>query len=415
MKDFIVYNPPMTNLEDKRILLGVTGSIAAYKAADLASRLTQGGAHVDVILTRAGESFISSLSFQSLTGNKAYTDKELWGGEAHILHVGLGHAADLLLIAPCTANTLAKLAQGQANDLLSITALAAQCPILVAPAMDVGMYEHPATQENVRILQERGVQFAGPAEGRMASGLIGKGRMLEPAEIIGHIRCLLGKGGKLAGKKIVVTAGGTQEPIDPVRFITNRSSGKQGYALAQAALDAGAEVTLISTPTALTPPVGARLILARTAEDVLEVVLTESAGADVLIMAAAVADFRPAKIAKKKLKKRDGIPQIMLEAAPDILKRVAGLNSRAERPRVVVGFAAESRDLLKNASEKLSSKKLDLIVANDISAEDAGFDVDDNRVILLFADGKEEKLSLRSKFEVAKTVLAQIEVLLEKL
>jgi len=414
MKAFIVYNPPMTNLKNTRILLGVTGSIAAYKAADLASRLTQEGAHVDVILTRAAESFVSPLSFQSLTGKKAFTDKDLWGGEAHVLHVGLGHSADLLLIAPCTANTLAKLAQGQANDLLSITALAAQCPIMVAPAMDVGMYEHPATQENARILQERGVHFAGPAEGRMASGLVGKGRMLEPAEIMGHIRRVLGKGGKLAGKKIVVTAGGTQEPIDPVRFITNRSSGKQGYALAQAALDMGAEVTLISTPTTLVPPVGAHLVLARTAEDILEAVLTEIPGADALIMAAAIADFRPTKIAKKKLKKRDGIPQIMLEAAPDILKKVASLKSRTQRPRVVVGFAAESRDLLKNASEKLSSKNLDLIVANDISAEDAGFDVDDNRVVLLFADGKEEKLSLRNKFDVAETILAKIEILLEK-
>ena len=404
----------MSNLKDKRILLGVTGSIAAYKAADLASRLTQEGAHVDVILTRAAERFISPLTFQSLTGKKAYTDKELWGGEAHVLHVGLGHTADLLVIAPCTANTLAKLAHGQANDLLSITALAAQCPILVAPAMDVGMYEHPSTQENVRVLQERSVHFAGPAEGRMASGLVGKGRILEPAELLGHIRHVLGKEGKLAGKKIVITAGGTQEPIDPVRFITNRSSGKQGYALAQASLDTGAEVILISTPTALVPPIGARLILARTAEDMVEAVLTESAGADALIMAAAVADFRPTKIAEKKLKKRDGIPQITLEAAPDILKRVAGLNSRAERPRVVVGFAAESRDLLKNASEKLSSKKLDLIVANDISAEDAGFDVDDNRVVLLFADGKQEKISLRSKFGVAESILSKIEVLLEK-
>ena len=413
MKAFFVYNSPMTNLKDKRILLGVTGSIAAYKAADLASRLTQGGAHVDVILTRAAEGFISPLSFQSLTGKKAFTDKELWGGEAHVLHVGLGHTADLLLIAPCTANTLAKLAQGQANDLLSITALAAQCPTMVAPAMDVGMYEHPATQENVRILQERDVYFAGPGEGRMASGLVGKGRMVEPAELIGHIRCVLGIGGKLAGKKIVITAGGTQEPIDPVRFITNRSSGKQGYALAQAAVDAGAEVTLISTPTALLPPIGARLVLARTAQDVLEAVLAASTGADALIMAAAVADFRPTKVAGKKLKKRDGIPQITLEAAPDILKRVASLKADAERPRVVVGFAAESRDLLKNASEKLSSKKLDLIVANDISAEDAGFDLDDNRVILLFADGKQEKLSLRSKFEVAEIILSQIEILLE--
>ena len=412
----------MSILKGKRILLGVTGSIAAYKAADLASKLTQIGALVDVVLTRAAEQFISPLTFQSLTGRKAYTDSELWGGESHILHVGLGHAADLLLIAPCTANTLAKLAQGQANDLLSITALAAQCPILLAPAMDVGMCENLATQENVRILQERKVYFAGPAEGRMASGLVGFGRMLEPAEIIGHARRVLGMRGKLAGKKIIITTGGTQEAIDPVRFITNRSSGKQGYALAQAAIDAGADVTLISAPTALIAPIGVKLISANSAEDMLSAVLAESTEADVLIMAAAIADFRPAEIASAKLKKRDGIPQITLEAAPDVLRAVTStrLSTRASqtpsasRPRVVVGFAAESRDLIINASEKLSSKKLDLIIANDISAKDAGFDVENNRVTLLYPNGKEEKLSLRSKFDVAEIILDRVGALLEK-
>ena len=404
----------MSILKEKRILLGVTGSIAAYKAADLASKLTQAGSRVDVILTRAAEQFISPLTFQSLTGRKAYTDSELWGGESHILHVGLGHAAELFIIAPCTANTMAKLAQGQANDLLSITALAAQCPILLAPAMDVGMYEHPATQENARVLQERDVHFAGPAEGRMASGLLGRGRMLEPAEVLGHARRVLGKKGKLAGKKILISAGGTREAIDPVRFITNRSSGKQGYALAQAALDAGAEVILVSAPTALIPPVGAKRVSVQSAEEMLNAILRESDEVDAIIMAAAVADFRPAQVAERKLKKRDGIPQIQLEAAPDILKRLASQKSSASRPRVVVGFAAESRDLLANASEKLKSKKLDLIVANDISAKDAGFDVDENRVILLTPDGKKEKLSLRSKIEVAEIILARLGDLLEK-
>ena len=404
----------MSILKDKRILLGVTGSIAAYKAAELASRMTQVGANVDVVLTRAAEQFISPLTFQSLTGRKAYTDSDLWGGESHILHVGLGHAADLLLIAPCTANTLAKLAQGQANDLLSITTLAAQCQILLAPAMDVGMYEHPATQENVRVLKERGVYFAGPAEGRMASGLLGFGRMVEPTEITGHARRVLGMQGKLAGKKIIITAGGTREAIDPVRFIANRSSGKQGYALAQAAIDAGAEVTLISAPSVLTPPIGANLVKAESAEEMLNALLVKTVGADALIMAAAIADFRPIDIAEKKLKKRDGVPKILLEAAPDLLKHIASPKSGAFRPRVVVGFAAESRDLIANATEKLSSKKLDLIVANDISAPDAGFDVDENRVTLLFADGEQEKLSLRSKFDVAKIIIARVGVLLEK-
>ena len=404
----------MSILDGKKILLGVSGSIAAYKAADLASKLTQAGSLVDVILTGAAEEFIPPLTFQSLTGRKAHTDADLWGGEAHVLHVGLGHSADLLVIAPCTANTLAKLAHGQSNDLLSITALAAQCPVMVAPAMDVGMYEHPATQENVRILRERGVYVAGPAEGRMASGLVGRGRMLEPAELLGHIRVVLGREmGALAGKKVVVTAGGTQEVIDPVRFITNRSSGKQGYAVAQAALDAGADVTLISTPTALTMPVGVNSVSVRSAQEMLEAVLAESAGADALIMAAAVADFRPSNVAGNKLKKRDGIPQIQLEAAPDILGTVASLNSGASRPKVVVGFAAESRDLLANASEKMTSKKLDMIVANDISSTDAGFDVEENRVTILTPDGVAEKLSLRSKFAVAEEIVVKIAGLLE--
>jgi phosphopantothenoylcysteine decarboxylase/phosphopantothenate--cysteine ligase len=256
----------MSVLSDKHILLGVTGSIAAYKAADLASKLTQAGANVDVILTPGAEKFITPLTFQSVTGRKAFTDAELWGGEAHILHVGLGHSANLLLIAPCTANTLARLAHGLADNLLAITGLAARCPVLLAPAMDAGMFEHPATLENVRTLRGQGVLFAGPGEGRMASGLAGRGRMLEPNEILGHVRLVLGRTGRLAGKKVVVTAGGTQEPIDPVRMLANRSSGKQGYALAQAAVDLGAETVLVSAPTALVPPVGARLHAVRSAQ-----------------------------------------------------------------------------------------------------------------------------------------------------
>ncbi len=409
----------MSILDGKQILLAVTGSIAAYKAADLASKLTQAGALVDVILTSAAEKFVSPLTFQSVTGRKAFTDADLWGGEAHILHVGLGQGADLLVIAPATANTIAKMAHGIADNLVSITALAARCPILVTPAMDVGMFEHPATQENVHTLCGRGVHFAGPEEGRMASGLVGRGRFVEPAELLGHIRLTLGFGGKLAGKKIVVTAGGTQEPLDPVRVLTNKSSGKQGYALAQAALDVGGTVSLVTAPTALTPPVGAKVIPVRTAQEMLEAVLAESAGADALIMAAAAADFRPKKAAENKLKKRDGIPQIELEAASDILETVAstrlgagaGLGSR--RPRIVIGFAAESRDLLENAESKLKAKNLDLIVANDISAPDAGFSVDTNRVTLLYADGRREALPLMSKEQVAESIVERLAVFLE--
>jgi phosphopantothenoylcysteine decarboxylase/phosphopantothenate--cysteine ligase len=401
----------MSIFAEKHILLGVTGSIAAFKAVELASKLTQAGAQVDVILTASAEKFITPLTFQSVAGRKAFTDADLWGGQAHVLHVGLGHSADLLAIIPATANTLAKLAHGLADNLLTVTALAAQCPLLVAPAMDVGIYSNVATRENVRILKERGVYFAGPAEGRMASGLTGLGRLLEPVELFGHLRLLLGRLGPLAGKKIVVTAGGTQEPLDPVRVLTNRSSGKQGYAVAQAAIDAGAEVVLISAPTALTAPVGARIIQAESAQSMLEAVLVEAAGADALVMAAAVADFRPRKAAKNKLKKGDGIPRLELETTPDILQAVAKLNTH--RPSLVVGFAAESRDLLKNARSKLESKHLDLIVANDISASGAGFGMDTNRVTLLFPNATEEALPLMRKDEVAETLVARLAILLE--
>jgi len=401
----------MSILSGKHILLGVTSSIAGYKAADLASKLAQAGAQVDVILTGAAEKFITPLTFQSVTGRRAYADNDLWGNEAHVLHVSFGKTADLLVIAPCTANTIAKLAHGIADNLLTVTALAATCPILIAPAMDGGMFDHPATQENLSTLLSRGVLVAGPASGHLASGLSGKGRMAEPAEIFGHIRIALGRNGKLAGKKIVVTAGGTQEAIDPVRVITNHSSGKQGYALAQAALDSGTQVTLITAPTALTPPVGAKVIQVKSAQEMLEAVLAESA--DALVMAAAAADFRPAHTAKDKLKKRDGIPQIELEAAPDILKTVAGSGAGAKRFKVVVGFAAESQFLLENAAEKLKSKKLDFIVANDISADDAGFAVETNRATLLFANGLREAMPLMSKTEVAEKIIEHISKLLE--
>lgn len=401
----------MSILSGKRILLGVTGSIAAFKAADLASKLTQAGAEVDVILTGAGEKFVTPLTFQSVTGRRAYTDEDLWGDEAHIVHISLGKKADLLVIAPCTANTIAKLARGVADNLLTVTALAATCPLLIAPAMDGGMYDHPATQQNLKTLQTRSVRVAGPATGRLASGLSGVGRMIEPMEILGHIRIALGKNGKLTGKKIIVTAGGTQEAIDPARVITNHSSGKQGYALAQAALDAGADVTLVTAPTALTPPVGAKVVHIKSAQNMLDALMNESA--DALIMAAAAADFRPKETAKDKIKKRDGIPQIPLEGAPDILKAVSGSGSGKKRFKVMVGFAAESQDLLQNASEKLKSKGLDFIAANDISARDAGFAVETNRIALLFADGRQELLPLMSKSEAAEKIVEHIARLLK--
>ena len=398
----------------KRVLLGVTGSIAAFKAADLASKLAQSEAEVDTVLTDAAQKFIAPLTFQSVTGRRAYTESDLWGHEAHTLHVGLGHHADVIVIAPCSANTIAKIANGMADNLLTLTVLASHCPILLAPAMDGGMYENRATQENLEKLKTRGVEIVGPAQGHLASGLTGMGRMVEPAEILGRVRIALGKNGKLAGKKVVVTAGGTQEAIDPVRVVTNRSSGKQGYALAQAALDSGADVRLIAVPSALTSPIGARLIHAENARQMLDAVLKECDDADVLVMAAAVADFRPKNAADDKMKKRDGIPQIELEATEDILKAAAAARSGRKRPRVIVGFAAESRDLIENAREKLTSKKVDMIVANDISARDAGFGVETNRVTILYVNGNTESLPLMSKMDVAENVMEKISVLLEQ-
>jgi phosphopantothenoylcysteine decarboxylase/phosphopantothenate--cysteine ligase len=401
-----------TLLKDKNLLLGVTGSIAAYKAADLASRLAQEGAHVDVILTRAALEFITPLTFQSVTGRRAYTDEDLWGREGHVQHIGLGKAADLLAIAPLSANTMARLAHGIADNLLTVTALAARCPLLLAPAMDGGMFAHPATQANLALLKDRGAIVVGPAEGHLASGLTGVGRMVEPQELLGQIRLVMARGGPLAGRKVVVTAGGTEEPLDPVRAIANHSSGKQGFAIAQAALERGAQVTLVSGPTHLPTPAGARRIDVRTAEEMLAAVLAAIPQADVLVMAAAVSDFRPTNPSAEKIKRDKGIPQVELERTPDILAAVSTQRSNTNIPRIVVGFAAESQDLRQNALAKLQAKRLDLIVANDITAGDAGFAVDTNRVTLFDAGGGEEELPLMSKAEVADYLLERVVAML---
>jgi len=399
----------MTNpIHGKTIVLGVTGSIACYKAADLASKLAQNGAKVEVILTKAATQFITPLTFQSVTGQRAYQDADLWGSEGHVLHVGLGHRADLMAIAPVSANTLARLAHGLADNLLTLTALAAHCPWLLAPAMDGAMYTNPATQGNLEILRLRGAMIVGPAEGHLASGMQGVGRMVEPAEILGHIRWLMGRDGALKDRKIVVTAGGTQEAIDPVRAITNRSSGKQGFALAQAALDLGAAVTLIAGVTHLDTPQGAQRVDVSSADEMLSAVMATIPEADALLMAAAVADFKPVQRAEEKIKKQAAAPVIDLQVTPDILAAVAEYKNRMGFPRVTVGFAAESQNLLENARSKLRSKGLNLIVANDIRAADAGFAVDDNRVTLLDAGGGVEALPLMSKAEVAEIVLSRV-------
>ncbi|OGO27665.1 MAG: phosphopantothenoylcysteine decarboxylase [Chloroflexi bacterium RBG_16_52_11] len=399
-------------IHGKTIVLGVTGSIACYKAADLASKLAQHGAKVEVILTQAATRFITPLTFQSVTGRRAYQDSDLWGGEGHVLHVGLGHRADLLVIAPASANTLAKLAHGLADNLLTLTTLAAHCPTLLAPAMDGDMYTNPATQENLEILRQRGAVIIGPAEGHLASGMLGVGRMVEPSELLGHIRWNLGRDGVLKNRKIIITAGGTQEAIDPVRAITNRSSGKQGFALAQAALDLGADVTLIAGTTYLDTPIGSQRIDVGSADEMLAAVMAVLPETDALLMAAAVADFKPIWTAKEKIKKQSGTPVIDLQMTPDILGTVADYKSSHGAPRVTVGFAAESRDLVDNARSKLLSKRLNLMVANDISATDAGFSVDNNRVTLLDVGGGIESLPLMSKSEVAEVVLLRVVELL---
>ena len=405
---------PIPLLQNKRILLGVTGGIACYKVADLASKLTQAGAQVDCVLTESATRFIAPLTFAGVTGRPALTDADLWRSDLHVPHVELGHTADLIIIAPATANTIAKLAHGQSDNLLTVSVLAAKCPLILAPAMDAGMYEHPATQANIETLRARGATIVGPAEGRMASGLIGPGRMVEPAELIGWIRVVLGRPQALSGRKIVVTAGGTHEAIDPVRFIGNRSSGKQGFALAQAAIDRGAEVTLIAGATALPTPIGVQRIDVESAQQMCAAVLEACREADALIMAAAVADFSPQQVADQKIKKAKDTPglELSLVRTPDILLAVKQQRETNNRPRVVIGFAAETQSLLENARAKLDSKGLDLIVANDVSGADSGFAVDANRVTLLDAGGGVEQLPVMSKAQVAERVLDRVVALL---
>ncbi|GAB4311881.1 MAG: bifunctional phosphopantothenoylcysteine decarboxylase/phosphopantothenate--cysteine ligase CoaBC [Phototrophicales bacterium] len=407
----------ITILKDKHIVLGVTGSIACYKAVDLASKLTQAGALVDVILTESAQQFVTPLTFQSVTGRPVYTS--LWdnsqdGLPTHIAHVGLAEDADLLIIAPATANTLAKLAHGIADNLLCVTALAANCPVMIAPAMDGNMYMHPAVQANLKTLIGRGATLIPPEEGRFASGLVGLGRLPETPTLIGHIRRVLGSiSGALFGQKVVISAGGTREPIDPVRYITNRSSGKQGHALAQAAIDNGARVVVLITTSDQPIPVGVKAIYVDTAQAMLQAVLEHSADADLLIMAAAVADFRPATVADQKIKKSgsDGLT-LQLARTADILNEVKLQREQTGYPRMVIGFAAESENLLKNARDKLERKGLDLLVANDITAPDAGFSVDTNRVVILDAEGGNYPVELANKSTISEMILSRAAALL---
>jgi phosphopantothenoylcysteine decarboxylase / phosphopantothenate---cysteine ligase len=399
-------------LKGKSVVVGVSGGISAYKAADLTSRLVKTGARVDVVMTPAAAEFVRPLTFQALTRRPVALEMfSLWQ-ESEIGHVSLGKRADLLIIAPATANTLAKLAHGMADNLLTTTALACRGPVLLAPAMESGMWAHPATGDNMERLTRRGCFTVGPESGRLASGAEGVGRMAEPEAVLDAARWVLGRSGPLAGQKVVVTAGGTREPIDPVRFIGNHSSGKMGYALAFAARDRGAEVVLVHGPAALAAPHGVREVAVESAEQMHAAVLEEAAGAAALLMAAAVADYRPAAAAAHKIKKtREGLA-LELVRTPDILAAVAALREKTGRPRTLVGFAAETRNVLENAREKLTRKGLDLIVANDVLAADSGFAVDTNRVILIDAGGGAEHLPLMPKAQVAEAVIDRLAGLL---
>ena len=393
-------------LEGKNIVLGVTGSIACYKAADLASKLTQLGAAVDVILTQGATQFITPLTFRSVTHGAVVTELFDPASTASLEHIALAERADIVAVAPATANVIAKMAGGLADDMLTTTLLATAAPVLVAPAMDGHMYDNPATQENLQKLRQRGIHIAGPAEGRLASGLVGPGRFLETPELIGHIRAVLGRRGDLAGKTVVVSAGGTEEPIDPVRVVTNRSSGKMGYAIAEAARDRGAHTVLVTAPTALPDPICVDVVHVQTAMDMRNAVCRACQSAHVLIMAAAVADYRPVHAAPQKLKKGQQEWTVDLTRNPDILQ---------ETPAAVlkVGFAAESERLVENAREKLQAKGLDLIVANDVTAHGSGFSADTNKVVIIDRSGDEEDLPLMDKYDVAWRVLDRVVGMLE--
>lgn len=392
-------------LQGKWITLGVSGGIAAYKAADLASKLTAQGAAVHVILTAAAARFVGPVTFAGVTGHFVHQDMFANSPDCAIPHIDLASRADLLVIAPATANVLAKLAAGLADDLLSATALAATCPVLVCPAMNAAMYQHPAVQKNLQVLESYGYHILEPASGRMACGTVGKGRLPETSVILEKIYQLLPPQGNLSGLKVLVTAGGTREPIDPVRYISNRSSGKMGYALARAAAQRGARVTLVTTPTALEPPPGVEVVRVETAQQMLEAVMAVYDRVEVVIKAAAVADYRPARMAEQKIKKSDAMLVLELVKNPDIL----GQLGQHKRPGVtLVGFAAETADLLQNAADKLCRKNLDLIVANDVTVPGAGFGSDTNVVKLLYADGSVKDVPRLDKLELAHLIWDEV-------
>ncbi len=389
-----------------RVVLGVSGGIAAYKAVEICRRLVDAGVHVTPVLTYDATRFVGPLTFSALASEPAQLS--LWDEASPIPHTNLGQRADLVVVAPATAHTLARFAAGLSDDLLMATLLATRAPVIVCPAMHTEMWEHPSVQENLATLERRGVEIVPPEAGRLAGGDSGEGRLADPAVIVARVLARLGQTARrdLSGRRVVVSAGGTREPLDPVRFITNRSSGKQGHAIAVAAARRGAAVTLVtSSPLALPPDTGVTRIDVETAADMEQAMGSAADRADVVVMSAAVADFRPKATAGTKLSKEDGVPDFVLEPTPDIL---AGLAHRRTPGQVIVGFAAETHDAVERGRRKLERKGVDLLVVNDVSAPGVGFDHDTNAVVILDADGTATEIPLTSKDAVANAVLDRV-------
>jgi phosphopantothenoylcysteine decarboxylase / phosphopantothenate---cysteine ligase len=395
-------------LAGRRVLLGVTGGIAAYKACILTRLLTQAEATVQVVMTPSATRFVGTDTFAALSGRPAYT--QVWEEPGSVLHVRLARGADLCVVAPATANVIAKLSEGIADDLITSTLLEATCPLVVAPAMHSGMWEHPATQANVRALQERGTLVVGPARGPLAAGDEGVGRMAEPEDILAALEEVVSRGRDLAGRRIVVTAGPTWEPIDAVRFIGNRSTGRMGFAVAREAFGRGADVTLVVGPGTVAPPEGPRLVPVATAEEMRMAVLEAAEDADAVIMAAAVADFRPREAAPGKLKKEEGPPRLELVHTPDILAELGEVRG----DRALIGFAAETEDVQAAGRAKLVAKGLDLLVANEVGREGTGFGAESNHAAILSRTGDDEPLREWTKAELAAAVCDRLSKLLSR-
>ena len=393
-------------LQGKKILLGVTGGIAAYKAVEVVSRLRKAGAEVRVVMTKEATEFVTELTFREISGNPVTVD--MWAPVQHwnVAHIALADWADLVLVAPATANILAKAALGVADDMLTTTMLAVTAPIFFAPAMNSNMYIHPAVRENIEKLAARGAHFIAPGTGKLACGAEGLGRLAEPMDIVAALEKFFVEGAQLSGVKVLVTAAGTIEPIDPVRYIGNRSSGKMGYALAEEAAARGAEVVLVSGPSALTPPKGLKTFISvETAKEMREAVLREAETSRIVIKAAAVADYHPKTVAEHKIKKNDEELSILLEKNPDILKE---LGQKKREGQILVGFAAETQNLLQYAKEKIEKKNLDFIVANDVTKPGAGFNTATNLVKIISRGGEIEELPLMDKREVAKRIFDRV-------